>query len=50
VIYRIWMLMDEFERFHGNLPGFKRVIRIGTEFAPMTLSIAIADGVTVAAH
>ena len=44
------MFMDESDRFHGNLPGLKRVIRIGTEFAPISLTISITDGVTVAAH
>jgi len=44
------MLMDEFDCLHGHLPGFKRVICIGTDFAPISLTIAVADGVTVAAH
>ena len=46
----IWMLVNEFDCLHGNLSSFKRIIRIGTEFAPISLTIAIADGVTVAAH
>ena len=50
VINRIWMLMYEFDCLHCNLPGFKGVICIGTKFAPISLTIAIANGVTVAAH
>ena len=44
------MLMDKFDCLHGNLPSLKRVIRIGTELAPIPLTIAVTDGVTVAAH
>jgi len=42
--------MNEFDCLHRNLPGFKGVISIGTKFAPISLTIAVANGVTVAAH
>ena len=42
--------MNEFDCLHRHLSGFKRVICIGAEFAPISLAIAIADGVTVPAH
>ena len=42
--------MDEFNSFHGNLSGFIRVIGIGAEFAPISFTISIADGVTMAVH
>ena len=50
VINCIWVLMDEFDCLHSNLSGFKGVIRIGTKCAPISLTIAVANGVTVAAH
>ncbi|WP_320674159.1 hypothetical protein [Prochlorococcus sp. MIT 1341] len=42
--------MHEFDRFHSDLPCFIRVICIGTEFKSVSIPIAIADGITMAAH
>ena len=50
VINCIWMLMDKSDCLHSNLPGFKRVICIGTKFTSISLSIAITDGVAMEAH
>ena len=50
VVNRIRVLIDELDRFYCNLPCFIRVICIGTEFISVSSAIAIADGVTMAAH
>ena len=50
VINCIWVLMNEFDCLHGHLPGFKRVICIGTKFTSISLTIAVTDGVAMAAH
>ncbi len=42
--------MDEFDCLHSYLSGFKRVIGVGAEFTSISLSIAIADGIAMAAH
>ncbi len=42
--------MDELNRLHGDLPSFIRIMCVGAELAPVSFAIAIADGVTVAAH
>ena len=42
--------MDKSDRLHSNLSSFIRVIGIGTELTFVSVTIAIADGVTVAAH
>ena len=42
--------MDEFDCLHSHLSGFKRVIGVGAEFTSISLSIAIADGIAMAAH
>jgi len=50
VIDGIWMLMDEFDGFHGHLPRFIGIIGVSAELTPMPFSISVANGVTVAAH